>query len=139
VLFTEVAAKLDYPDGGRHLVGLDGVTVPIEPTLYALSHKVLARLDARVLLDRTVPMPARSPDVIPYPSSRPLATATRANRRRMSPDERWVFVASTVLTVLLAACTGVVAFGTESELAGVGIVITVGAATALYAWHRKRR
>lgn len=62
VRYAETAAMLRHPDGGRELVGLDGVRVSVEPTLTSLSGASLAAMDAAVGVQRTVPMPPRAPE-----------------------------------------------------------------------------
>ncbi len=68
VLFDGCAAKLDWPDGARTLVGADGITVVIEPTLFRLRREDLARLD-EVLAHVAAPCLERSAEHIPRPRS----------------------------------------------------------------------
>lgn len=65
VRFGEVAAMLRYPDGGRELIGLDGVRVAVEPTLTKVPADVTASIDHAVPTDRVVPMPRRDPSEMP--------------------------------------------------------------------------
>ena len=68
VLFIECAGYVTVPDGGRRIVGLDGFSIPIEPTLHAgLSAEVVTALDARIAADTVIPFSARKPDDIPMP------------------------------------------------------------------------
>ncbi|MGW8888293.1 M16 family metallopeptidase [Streptomyces sp. NPDC055749] len=70
VRYDECAALLVFPDGARHLTGLDGFQVRAEPTLYAdLTPQRLALIDAAVPPAAHVRMPARDPQRIPAPSA----------------------------------------------------------------------
>lgn len=65
VRFDAAAALLTYPDGGRHLIGLDGARIPLEPTLHDdLDVSTAVRLvDQHVTADRTIPVPrAEAPE-----------------------------------------------------------------------------
>ncbi|MFC7484562.1 hypothetical protein ACFQX7_37345 [Luedemannella flava] len=65
VLFDACSGVLAWPDGGRHLVGRDGIQVRIEPTLYVAGVKAVAALDARLPTGLTIAMPTRAADEIP--------------------------------------------------------------------------
>jgi zinc protease len=69
VNFHECAAKLAWPDGARRLIGLDGIVVHIEPSLYAMDPSALAAIDAGVHPSVAVWMPPRKPDAIPTPDA----------------------------------------------------------------------
>ncbi|MGW8778527.1 M16 family metallopeptidase [Streptomyces sp. NPDC055796] len=56
-----------YPDGARHLVGADGFTLTIEPTLFHVTAAELAALDRVVPAASVVRMPPRDPERIPQP------------------------------------------------------------------------
>lgn len=62
VRFDDVAVALSFADGGRWLVGTDGSTVEVEPTLYDLDPAELAALDGALDAARVVLRPARGPD-----------------------------------------------------------------------------
>ncbi|MEN3611691.1 insulinase family protein [Plantactinospora sp. ZYX-F-223] len=79
VRYDRCAAMLGWPDGGRLLIGEDGISVRIEPTLYRNADQV--RVDDRVPPQAQVPLPARDPDQIPRPQSRRGAPR---QRRRMT-------------------------------------------------------
>ncbi|MEU7555827.1 insulinase family protein [Streptomyces sp. NPDC044571] len=68
VRYAECSLMQVYPDGARHLVGNDGFTVTVEPTLYRLTADALAPLDAGVPAGSVVRMPPRDPSCIPQPS-----------------------------------------------------------------------
>lgn len=65
VLFDECVALLRFPDGARHLLGVDGVAVAVEPTLYPLPGDVRSRLDAAVPRAVHVDLPPRDPERVP--------------------------------------------------------------------------
>jgi hypothetical protein len=67
VRYGDCVAELIWPDGGRLLIGGDGVSVRVEPTLFAVDPQTIASIDANVLPDRRIPMPARDPGSIPQP------------------------------------------------------------------------
>ncbi|QGN49171.1 insulinase family protein [Micromonospora sp. WMMC415] len=73
VRFAECAARLRWPDGASVFLGLDGITVSVEPTLYRVDALDLAALERDVPEGLTVTMPERSPDQIPQPERRGLA------------------------------------------------------------------
>lgn len=115
VAFAQCAAMLAWPDGGRLLVGTDGVSCRVEPTLFGLPSESLAGLDARVPAESLVRMPARPADAIPKPPAKDAAA------ERAVPDSEPTGPTSTlgkVLTVvlrivflfLLMACTLTVVF-----------------------------
>ncbi|MCO5973821.1 peptidase M16 family protein [Actinoallomurus soli] len=76
VRFSECEAMLAWPDGGRRLIGRDGFSLTVEPTLWAGGSSLAALLDDAVPAERIVPRPQRSPDRIPRP------TTTRYQRVR---------------------------------------------------------
>jgi len=67
VAFADCVGVHAYPDGRRTVVGVSGVTLGLEPTLYeGLSPALLAALiDSHVPPGRLIPMPARRPGEIP--------------------------------------------------------------------------
>ncbi|WP_328470780.1 insulinase family protein [Actinoplanes sp. NBC_00393] len=67
VRFDECAAMLAHADGGRRLIGNDGLTVPIEPTLFENGTAVVAQVDARIHPDLRIDLPARDAEDIPQP------------------------------------------------------------------------
>lgn len=67
VRYAECSLVQAYPDGARHLVGHDGFTLTIEPTLYGIGPAALAPLDAAVPPEVVIAMPPRDPSRIPQP------------------------------------------------------------------------
>ncbi|GGX04444.1 insulinase family protein [Streptomyces chryseus] len=115
VRYAECAVMLAYPDGGRHLIGNDGFSLSVEPTLYRMDAADLARIDAGVPPHAVVPMPPRDPQRIPGPpperdregrKDRARVHATPASPG--SPASMWVFG-------VLAFLWGLVALVATSE------------------------
>ncbi|MER5931680.1 insulinase family protein [Streptomyces sp. NPDC002054] len=108
VRYAECALLLSFPDGARRLVGHDGFSVAVEPTLYAVGADRLAVIDAAVPPEVVVPMPPRDPDRIPRPRPGAGAGVTAAGRaRRQEPvDDHvwplWVLIVSTTVMTLIA-------------------------------------
>jgi zinc protease len=71
VRWDSCAALLAWPDGGRHLIGEDAVTVRVEPTLYRKADRVVREVDARIPERLRIEMPARDRDRIPRPEPAP--------------------------------------------------------------------
>ena len=72
VRFESCAAVLALPDGARQLIGDDGISVRIEPTLYRDGRRIA--IDERIPPGVRVDLPARDPAEIPRPT--PVATGT---------------------------------------------------------------
>ncbi|MEV6676080.1 insulinase family protein [Streptomyces erythrochromogenes] len=68
VRYAQCALMQVFPDGARHLVGNDGFSITVEPTLYRLTSDALAPLDAGVPPASVVRMPPRDPARIPAPA-----------------------------------------------------------------------
>ncbi|WP_433374537.1 M16 family metallopeptidase [Actinoplanes sp. CA-142083] len=82
VRYADCSIARAWPDGGRQLVGGDGIVVRVEPTLFADGHRAVAAIDAATGPVRVF-QPPRDPDEIPKPQprdSRPRGAsgATRA-------------------------------------------------------------
>jgi zinc protease len=71
VRWDSCAALLAWPDGGRHLIGEDAVTVRVEPTLYRGADRVVREVDARIPERLRIEMPARARAGIPQPEPAP--------------------------------------------------------------------
>jgi hypothetical protein len=81
VRFDECAVVLAWPDGARRLVGYDGMTIAVEPTLYKVDASALAAIDTGMPPAAVVWQPARSPEAIPKPNPAPRQPApTGASR-----------------------------------------------------------
>ncbi|MGW2211029.1 M16 family metallopeptidase [Streptomyces sp. NPDC001781] len=72
VHYRACAAVLSWPDGGRRLVGADGLTVEVEPGLHGIDAHTMAALDAAVPPHAVVHLPPRQ-----QPAARPASSAAR--------------------------------------------------------------
>ncbi|SHM57530.1 M16 family metallopeptidase [Cryptosporangium aurantiacum] len=68
VRYTECAAMLVWPDGGRQLVGHDGMRVAVEPTMIAADPGLLHHIGAGLPPHLVVRLPPRDPSTIPRPA-----------------------------------------------------------------------
>ncbi|BEL05248.1 hypothetical protein Q0Z83_034390 [Actinoplanes sichuanensis] len=68
VLFDQCAALLAYPDGGRRLIGHDGISVAVEPTVLENAERAVPYIDSVIHPDLRVDLPPRDPDEIPRPA-----------------------------------------------------------------------
>ncbi|GAB3827901.1 insulinase family protein [Dactylosporangium cerinum] len=82
VLFADCVALLRWPDGGRRLLGADGIFVHLEPTVFPLPAAVLAAIEAAIPARLVVDLPARDPGDIPRPS-RTVGLRSRLSRGRL--------------------------------------------------------
>jgi hypothetical protein len=73
-LYDECVAMLTYPDGGRRLIGADGLQIPVEPTLHPIDDAARRELEAHI--DRSVVVPLRVRDEQEIPA------VTWGSRRR---------------------------------------------------------
>ena len=141
VLFSDCAANLAWPDGGRTLIGADGIGVSLEPTvLRGYGTEQISALDAAVATV-TIDMPTRPPEQIPGPGPVPTGKA-----RGFGP---WAFAAM-LAVVGLALYWSHLALENEPHIGEVGsngavvrlegvlftwglVVVAVGAAIFLFA------
>ncbi|MFF4643870.1 M16 family metallopeptidase [Streptomyces sp. NPDC001389] len=93
IRYAECSLMQAYPDGARHLVGHDGFSITVEPTLFGITAAELASVDAGVPPAAVVRMPPRDPSRIPQP--RPVQPAPDAPQ----PPKRWFTVVLWVLGI----------------------------------------
>lgn len=86
VRFADLAVMASYGDGGRHLIGADGFRVHVEPSLFAVDHAVIERIDAAVDLARVVRLPGRRPEDLPGAVADDLPAAATSARPVHAPD-----------------------------------------------------
>ncbi|MFD9128783.1 insulinase family protein [Kitasatospora sp. NPDC059571] len=118
VRFDACAAMLAWPDGGRRLIGTDGICVQIDPGCFQLDGRVLAAVDAAVPPPAVVWMPPRS-----APAEGRPGPSGRAARRTAEPAVRpslWQRIA-TVLIATAAAGWGLIVLLTVLGLAVSGV------------------
>lgn len=99
VLFSGCVGVLAWPDGGRRLVGEDGITVPVEPTLYAPDAGLTAFVDARTPRGTRIDVPARDAEDVPRPPQ--AETVPGAPARRRTSTARGVLALVGLAVVLL--------------------------------------
>ncbi|MER7827647.1 insulinase family protein [Streptomyces sp. NPDC096097] len=135
VLYAACALMQAYPDGARHLVGHDGFSVTIEPTLYRIGAAELATIDAAVPASAVVKMPPRDPARIPQPPE----PAKEPVRRAWFTALLWVLgipalllTAATVLLCLLL--TRAYDDGIPQEDAAVALGCIVVSAVFMIPW-----
>lgn len=95
VAFAECAAVLKWPDGGRTLIGTDGMGLALEPTLFPLTDEHRATIERHVPPHLVVPMPHRSAEQIPSPPGEPYDVVRRRGRRLA-----WLMIAAWTLVGL---------------------------------------
>ncbi|HEX5596489.1 MAG TPA: insulinase family protein [Micromonosporaceae bacterium] len=115
VRFGRCEALLAWPDGRRLLIGDDGISVDIEPTLYAEGHAAAPFLDTAVPAQVRVDMPARDPSEIPQPQSGPHPQSGPVPAGR--GGRTWTLVKIWVLALV------VLLFGGFSLLLTIGVII----------------
>jgi hypothetical protein len=124
VKFGECAALLASPDGGRQLIGRDGLSVTVEPTLWRLPSDAMSRIEAAVPRDRHVRGPYRETGKIPRPGT--TARMRMAGRMIKHP------AAATVITLIFVIGVPFLV-GQFSKVAGltVGGILTLSVLTSL--------
>ncbi len=69
VRYDQCVALRVWSDGARQLIGTDGISVTVEPTLWRLPAGAVPRVDTSVPTQRHVTMPYRDPYQIPRPGT----------------------------------------------------------------------
>jgi zinc protease len=128
VRFADCAIVRAWPDGGRQLVGSDGIVVFVEPTLFEGAAEAARKIDASVAPAVRVEQPAREPGQIPQPEPEKAAPAESAKPRRGMAGE-WRRVLLLMLGALAGFATaGQVGYELVNGLTGIpfGILAVVG-------------
>jgi hypothetical protein len=134
VRFDEVAAMLAWPDGGRQLIGYDGLAVPVEPTLNGVDPGTVARIDAAVTSGRTIWMPARDPGTLPRPAATPSPPSQHSAAPRSGKFSRWEIAGillSAIPAMLIACLAGLLSLGATGDN---GSPNDIGWATPIATW-----
>ena len=146
VRFDECVAVLAWPDGGLVLVGNDGITCSVEPTLYPIGATVRRRIEQAVPPHLVVHLRPRAPDTVPQPPA--LDRATERRLRRESPERRKRSerldrlaprIALALALVALAACGGFFAVlrqpvGARNDSLGGAFFVVAIVATLAILW-----
>ncbi|WHT22414.1 hypothetical protein N8J89_15490 [Crossiella sp. CA-258035] len=82
VRFAECAAALAWPDGARHLIGLDGLHLRVEPNLWKYGAALPELIDRGVPPEVVVPRPPREEHEIPRPAKSSSWSRLRARLKR---------------------------------------------------------
>ncbi|GLH99975.1 hypothetical protein [Phytohabitans aurantiacus] len=143
VLFDQCTAMLRYADGGRHLYGIDGIPVQVEPTFFVIPTAALTRIDDAVPANAIVDLPAREPANIPKPSR---LAGLRARLRAPSmlwriPPDRFTFLrgggGSYLLTIaLLGALATLFPLGIALDQPTLGAAGMMCGVALIWRWHR---
>jgi zinc protease len=142
VRFDACAAVLAWPDGARHLIGVDGEWVRIEPTLLDVPPGILERLDRAVPPAVLVRMPSRDPSGIPRPRPVTAPAPAVSPPAPVAPVERDAReTAMVALAVVFSIAAGIGLLGlmavalddtaTAADWRTLGLVWTVALATGL--------
>nr|WSX50230.1 insulinase family protein [Streptomyces sp. NBC_00974] len=107
VRYAECVLLRTFPDGARQLIGEDGISITVEPTLYKISPSELAVVEASVPPSAVVAMEPRAPSAIPQAAKPGLTATWRDPRSGLVTAAIWGLG---VLTVVLAVLTCVLAF-----------------------------
>ncbi len=67
----DVQGLMVLPDGGRHVIGADGWSVTVEPTMWVRGRAAVEEVDRLVPADRHLAQTPREPDAVPRPASAP--------------------------------------------------------------------
>ncbi|MGW5396064.1 M16 family metallopeptidase [Streptomyces sp. NPDC003952] len=145
VRYAECVLMRSFPDGARHLIGPDGISLTVEPTLYRIHPSDLAVIDGSVPASAVVAMEPRDPALIPRPVKPGLATAWRDPRAWPVTAAIWTLG---VLTAALAVLTCVLAFQATDRSIPAGdqdwrpvkaaALVTAGAAALCVTQVRRR-
>ncbi|GAA2250871.1 hypothetical protein GCM10010430_37220 [Kitasatospora cystarginea] len=128
VRYDACAAVLNWPDGGRRLIGTDGITIQLEPGCFDVDVQSLAMVDAAVPAHALVRMPPRQ--------QRPAAPRTAAAQAAKAAPAGPPFtkVQRFMLTVFTAAAWvwGVILAFAVAGAAGDTSMLTDPATYVLY-------
>ncbi|MEU6344804.1 insulinase family protein [Streptomyces sp. NPDC046977] len=143
VLYRSCAAMLSWPDGGRRLIGTDGITVEVEPGPYGIDAHTVAVIDAAVPPAAVVQMPPRQPpprrEAAGTGDSAPAVTPAGAARTRRTGLQSVAMVLFGLLGGFFAfVALAYTVFGADDPETGTGEWITVAvflwAVSALLLW-----
>jgi predicted Zn-dependent peptidase len=124
VRYAQCVAVLVRPDGARRLIGADGISVGIEPTLFGLPDTEIARIDALVPGEAVVPLPARRADRIPKPPANSGSAGARTGFWYGPIADRYAVLGEVLYSLAFLALVGAVAtIGVDEGAISVGLAI----------------
>ncbi|MFD5659789.1 M16 family metallopeptidase [Streptomyces hirsutus] len=88
VPYRACAAMLSWPDGGRRLIGTDGLVVDVEPGLYGVDAHTMATVDAAVPPTAVVRLPPRERTPAPEPAPDGSGTTRAGSPERATATRR---------------------------------------------------
>ncbi|MET8812949.1 insulinase family protein [Streptomyces sp. NPDC004549] len=148
VRYAECAAMLAWPDGGRRLIGTDGMVVEVEPSLYGVDAATMAGIDVAVPRAAVVSLPPRQQvPTSQSPETASSSSGSGARAGRPAPTRRTAL--QTVVLILFGLFGGLsalvsllfTAFGYDKEYGFTDWLITVVVMwgfTALVSWPAVR-
>lgn len=137
VRYDACAAMLLWADGGRLLIGDDGISCALEPTLYPVDAAALRRLDAAVAPELVVRLPAREPDALPAPPPPGPALVRQLKRERAERRAPWLLAALVVLSAVMlvvGAQEGTAAQAAGRPQATWSLLLALGGVIVMFAW-----
>ncbi|MET7484296.1 insulinase family protein [Streptomyces sp. NPDC005538] len=142
VPYRACAAVLSWPDGGRRLIGTDGLAVAVEPGLYGVDAHTMATLDAAVPPHARVELPPRQSAPRADAPTAPVAQGGPAPARRTGAQTAGLVVLG-LFGALFAFCAlAVTVFsGSDPETSTgewIGLSGFLWAVTGLLVWPAVR-
>ncbi|WP_051801326.1 insulinase family protein [Streptomyces sp. NRRL F-525] len=142
VPYRACAAVLSWPDGGRRLIGTDGLAVDVEPGLYGVDAHTMATLDAAVPPHARVQLPPRQSAPRAEAPAAPAAQDGAAPARRTGGQTAAlvVFFGLGGLFAFLALAVTVFGGGDPETSTGewIGLAAFMWAVTGLLVWPALR-
>ncbi|MFJ9628906.1 insulinase family protein [Streptomyces sp. NPDC101175] len=142
VPYRSCAAVLSWPDGGRRLIGTDGLAVAVEPGLYGVDAHTMATLDAAVPPHARVELPPRSAPRAEAPPARPVGESTAAAPARRTGGQTAALVVLFLLGGLFAfVALAMTVFGRDPDSGTgewLGLSGFLWAVTGLIVWPAVR-
>jgi zinc protease len=115
VRYDDLAAACTWDDGGRILIGNDGVRLVVEPTLWRRGSAAVREIDGAVPEQAVVSLGARPPDSVPRPA--PLS-------KRLARHRGWILAfAATVVLIGTLYATGAVHGSAPLIGAAIGVLV----------------
>jgi hypothetical protein len=127
--YDELAGVIAYPDGGRQLIRHDGYQVTVEPTMWRQGQQAVALVDSAVPRSLRIPLPERTPDVIP-----------RSSVRTIDKLRYWTNRPVVWVPFLVVCLVGVVlTVATEQIAEQASKFVVMGLAIGVISYFRQRR